>query len=220
MHCQYTCNLQTTNLDGFCLEEYEALLWCKADGGYACDDGLPRPQVDCFDEGGSYADCIVDLGCKRWCADSIDAGCEPGPLEACVDTCNAARDELPGGCGVLEEAVLKCKVNTGQICIDEAEPVGPDCAGSATDVAKCIHDATDDTCQAHCYIADALGCGTDCVAECEASIADGTCAAALADLVGCEIRGPGNHLACEDGRLVGIDRCESESAAYDACVDR
>lgn len=214
--CKYGCASVTVQLDGFCLDEYAQLIQCRADGGYDCVNDYPTPRSTCALEQQAFSECTSDLGCKRICRDSIEAGCEDAPLDTCVASCVADKAALPGYCGLYVDSLLMCQASLELICGAQATDPYGNCDYQAASIGDCIYDETGDACEALCYIADALSCGTDCASDCETRLADPTCGTQYAELIDCELLH--GDLACSDGQIVGIDICESDYAAYQACT--
>ena len=214
--CKLGCANVTVQLDGFCFDEYAQWVHCRADGGYDCVNGYPTPRSTCALESQAFTECTADLGCKRVCSDSIDAGCEDGPFDACVDTCVGEKGRLPGYCGIYVESFLQCQASLDLVC--GAKPTMPygNCDYHAARVGDCIYDENGDACEALCYVANAISCGTDCMNDCQARLDDVTCGAQYAELVDCELLH--GDLACTDGQIVGIDVCESDYTAYQTCM--
>jgi hypothetical protein len=214
--CKLQCATITVQLGNFCLDEYTAVVQCRADGGYDCVNGFPTPKVTCAAEQVAFSECSVDLGCKRYCDGAIAAGCGGASFDACLDGCLAERAALPERCGLYFDGLPLCEAQAGIECVDGQPATTGDCGYAVANIADCIADETDDLCQGYCYLADGLACGTNCPADCASRLADPTCGQQFDNLVECMLRY--GYVECVDGMLTGVQLCDSETAAYDTCM--
>lgn len=214
--CKLNCAVATVQLGDFCLGEYTDVIRCRADGGYDCLNDYPTPRSTCAVENAAYAECTTDLGCKRYCADAVDAGCGGASFDACLDACLAEKAAAPEYCGIYIDQVRLCEAQSGLECVGGQPMTTGDCTYAITNVGDCLFDETEDPCQGYCYVADELACGTDCTTDCASRIADPTCGQAFASLVDCELRH--GDFECADGRLIGIDICDHENMQYEMCL--
>jgi len=217
--CKLQCASITVQLDDFCLGEYTSLVECRASGGYDCINGYPTPRSTCALDSMAYSECTIDLGCKRNCADAIEDGCEGASFDGCFDACVAEKAALPGYCGTYFDSLLLCESQLGIVC-ETPDPVSAaSCTYQASNIGDCIADETDDLCEGYCFVTEHIGCGggSDCIADCNARLADTTCGSAYSQLVDCELRH--GDFQCIDGELAGVDICDSDNSQYEMCVN-
>ncbi len=212
--CVLQCVHITGNLDGFCLGEYEEWIECQADTGYECVNDFPTPNMLCSAEGSVYEACIDNLACKRMCRDEMEAGCQAGSWDACVQDCTAERDSHPGDCKTHIDALVSCVANLDLVC-------DPDVSFDACDhwvgtTGDCIRDEVGDVCAGWCFAAEFLGCGDGCPATCQQRLADPTCGGFFEALANCELTRP--DVECADGQLHAVDDCQAEQADHQACL--
>ena len=214
--CKLSCAVATVQLGEFCLGEYRDVVQCRADGGYDCAYEYPTPRSTCATEQVAYTECLGDLGCKRWCADAVAGGCGGASVEGCIDTCLAHKDGMPEYCGVYLDGYRLCEAQLGIECVGGVPTTSGDCGHAAARVGECINDEVDDVCLGYCWVADEIGCGGGCMADCSSRLSDATCGERFASLVDCELRH--GDFVCTDGRLTGIDICDYENTEYEACL--
>jgi hypothetical protein len=202
----------------FCLEEYRDYVECRGSGGYDCVNDFPYQRSTCALEQAAYSECAQHLGCKRYCKESADQGCNDLPFDECVTQCTGGDPSVPADCSYQVESIASCQVSIGEVCAD-GEPGSLDaCASSVLYVAECVSDDSGELCDGWCWAANRLGCGgDDCATDCATKKADATCGNAFNELLDCVMFfGDG---ACVDGAFNGNGICDSEVSSYEACIN-
>jgi hypothetical protein len=219
--CQLSCASSTTQLGDFCLAEYRDYVTCRGEGGYDCITSgtttYPYQRSTCALEQQAFSLCTQHLGCKRYCKQVLDLGCNDTPLEDCIDACTAEDTSLPSGCIYRTENIASCQATSGAVCEDDHLSTPAACATQVLSVAECISDDSDDLCDGWCWAADRLGCGAkDCTDDCASKKAPAMCGSEWDSLLDCVLFF--DEGGCESDRLVGNSICASEQTAYDSCV--
>lgn len=219
--CQLTCAAQTTQLGDFCLGEYRDYVACRAEGGYDCitsgSTTYPYPRSTCALEQQAFTMCTQHIGCKRYCQQVAELGCNDTPLDTCIDTCIDQDSTLTTSCSYRMETIAYCQATQNAQCDGEQLAVPASCASQVLSVAECISDDSSDLCDGWCWAADHLGCGSkDCATTCADQKAPAMCGSEWDSLLDCVLFF--DEAACEGDRLVGNSICESEQTAYDNCM--
>lgn len=217
--CETSCVAATAQVGDFCLVEYDALVACRAEGGYSCVQEYPYPNSTCASEQLTYSECTRDIGCKRYCAKSIKESCTDDSLDDCIAACLDEKAALPDDCEVYFDGLPYCQATTaGASCVDGKLSTPAGCAYSVMNVAECLSDESMDLCEGFCWAANRLGCGgEDCAADCAEKSEDATCGAAYADMLDCVMFF--GDAACVDGTFMGNGICDTEARAYATCLE-
>lgn len=216
--CQLSCAAQTAQLGDFCLAEYRDYVACRAEGGYECVQTTPYPQATCAGEQLAFSQCAQHIGCKRYCAKTIEQSCTTADLDTCVESCIAEAADLPERCSYYGETLHYCQATSTAECAGEGLTTPAACASTVLHIAECVSDEAEDLCAGWCWAADRLGCGgDDCAADCADKQADETCGAAWTDLIDCGLFFGDAGCDVEDFNANGI--CDSEVSTYRTCVE-
>ena len=217
--CETSCVAATAQVGDFCLVEYAALVECRAAGGYECLQEYPYPRATCAGEQLAFSECTVDIGCKRYCARSIEEGCTDAALDDCIVVCLEEKSALPDDCERYYDGVPYCEATTtATTCVDGKLTTPEVCSYSVMSVAECLTEESTDLCEGFCWAADRLNCGgDDCAADCAAKSADETCGAAYVDMLDCAMFF--GDAACVDGTFSGNGICDSEAQTYATCLE-
>jgi hypothetical protein len=216
--CETSCVATTAQLGDFCLVEYAALVECRAAGGYSCVQEYPYPNSTCASQQLAFSECTRDIGCKRYCAKSVEDACTGASLEECIEACFAEEAALPDDCERYFDGVPYCQATmTGTTCADGELSTPEGCAYSVMSVAECLTEESTDLCEGFCWAANRLGCGgDDCASDCAAKSADATCGTAYVDMLDCAMFF--GDAACVDGAFMGNSICDSEAQTYATCL--
>jgi hypothetical protein len=212
--CKAGCPLMFEQLDGQCVAEYTATFHCAADGGFECYEDTPVPSSTCVSESVALSECMEDGDCKQFCAQAVPAGCGGATEDACLTDCKEQlADQEEAFCDYAYEDVLRCWGSAGVECV-EGRPSANGCEEEIIETGDCL--TFDDTCSGLCWVAEQMGCGDGCEAECEAKNDHAQCAFEFDVLVGCQLRS--DNASCQDGSLVFDDDCSYEKEQLDACL--
>lgn len=216
--CETSCVAATAQVGDFCLVEYAALVECKAAGGYSCVTEYPYPNSTCASQQLAFSECTRDIGCKRYCAKSVEEACTDASLDDCIAACLEEEAALPDDCEHYFDGIPYCQATmTGTTCVDGRLSTPEACAYSVMSVAECLTDESSDLCEGFCWAADRLNCGgEDCAADCAAKSADETCGAAYVDMLDCAMFF--GDAACVDGTFMANGICDSEAQTYATCL--
>ena len=106
----------------------------------------------------------------------------------------------------------------GFSCNGDMPAVGA-CDEEVGDLADCMN--REESCQGFCWVADLLGCGEGCLADCQAKSAHDFCGWDHDRLVECAADYDGVHISCEAGKPVIDDQhCLSDRQDWQDCLDR
>lgn len=216
--CETSCVASTAQVGDFCLAEYASLVECRAAGGYECVQEYPYPRSNCASETLAFSECTRNIGCKRYCARSIDEACTDASLDDCIASCLEEQAALPDGCEPYFDGVPYCQATSAAAtCVDGELSTPEACSYSVMSVAECLAEDSADLCGGFCWAADRLGCGgEDCAGDCAANSADEKCGTAYLDMLDCAMFF--GDAACVDGMFNGNGICDTEAQTYAACV--
>ncbi len=212
--CRAACPYLHDQLDGLCIAEYTAVFDCAADGSFQCHGDAVVPASGCVAEAQDLFECTEDLECKRYCREVVAAGCGGVSEASCVSAC---RDELAAydeaWCEREYDGILACHSEQGVECVDGApSPAG--CEEPIVEMGECL--GYDDLCEGWCWVADALGCGEGCLAECRGKVENSSCGYAYESVLRCQLRA--DSASCEDGQLDTDEDCAHDQEWYEECL--
>lgn len=213
--CKLQCASTTAYLGDFCLGEYEDLVRCRADGGYACINDYPQPLATCVVQSGAYYECTTDLGCKRHCATSVDSGCVDD-FGDCFDACVAYQESLADSCQYRFNSLAHCEGVYGDMCSGDELVTPESCQYTVLDIAECMWDEGRDVCESWCWGAQKMGCGDACETQCRTNAEHATCGAAFVEMIDCAFLY--GDAVCQDGELIANDSCDYDTMAWQSCL--
>lgn len=214
--CKAGCPLAEEQLGSQCIAEYTAALQCAAQGGFECYEETPIPLATCGSEGIALAECMDGADCRAYCEAATEAGCGGESEAACVASCEQELEsyEEPPYCDFEYEDVLRCYGREDLTCVD-GRATSEACTRELLDMGDCL--SRDDSCAGWCWVADELGCGDGCEAECRSRSDDSACGFEYEELLRCQLWAGG--ASCQDGALISDDACTYENERYDECLD-
>ncbi|HKP60204.1 MAG TPA: hypothetical protein VJV78_25945 [Polyangiales bacterium] len=214
--CRAQCLIIDEQNYGYCLEEQTAQYACLASGGYTCVSGYPQQKSTCVTESQALSTCNQKAPCRRFC-EKAAGKCAPAGdqcLTTCLDEQKSFSDAI---CNIYYTQLVSC---WGQnlTCNGDIPTVAP-CGPAAAQVADCVA-RRNHACDGFCWLAGALGCGSDsCVSSCKAKADETTCGRYYRSLVECSYRSNATNMTCEAGEPTPTSACNSERDQYTKCMN-
>ena len=131
----------------------------------------------------------------------------------CLATQSGFEDAI---CGIYYTQLISC---WGQnlTCNGDIPAIAP-CGAAAAQVADCIG-RRQTACDGYCWLADALGCGSDtCVETCRPKVDQSTCGHYYRSLIDCSYSNNELRMSCENGEPKPSTECASYEQQYTMCM--
>jgi hypothetical protein len=158
--------------------------------------------------------CALALPCKNYCAAAEAAGCaQPNCFESCM-----AKTDVGSDCGSDYSQLYYCQ--TQALTCENGKPSVQNCGDRVARIGWCVatYSANNDDCDGYCAMADLLGCGDGCQADCKAKVEDPKCGGVYSNVLNCAVDLIDLQVACVGGKLAPTAGCESSVMQYEQCM--